>query len=193
MVEFGSVGEIGGGVGGVVVYEDYIYVAGGLEEGEQGVVLVGFAAVDEGEVFLPGDEGGVGVVVEGVRVDGELVHECKGVGFVDEGGEIGEDAGCVGGEGGAESVEDVAGGAEDEAEVVVVGFAVARGDWGAVGEDGAEIFGLGEGVDAGVEGAEFVGGEFVDYGVIGWEADAGGGLDVKSCDYGKGYAMACEV
>ena len=73
------------------------------------------------------------------------------MGFIYDGGEIGEDAGCVGGEGGAEFVEDVAGGAEDEAKVVVVGFAVARGDRGAVGKDGAEIFCLGESVDAGVE------------------------------------------
>ena len=100
------------------------------------------------------------------------------MGFVYDSAEIGEDAGCVGGEGGAEFVEDVAGGAEDEAEVVVVGFAVARGDGGAVGEDGAKVFCLGECVDAGVKGAEFVGGEFVDYGVVGWKADAGGGLDV---------------
>ena len=73
------------------------------------------------------------------------------MGFVYDGGEIREDAGCVGGEGGAEFVEDVAGGSEDEAKVVVVGFAVARGDWGAVGKDGAEIFCLGESVDARVE------------------------------------------
>ena len=74
LVDFASVGEIGGSVGGVVVYEDDVYVAGWLEEGEEGVVLEGFASVDEGEVFLGGDEGGVGVVVEGVWVDGVLVH-----------------------------------------------------------------------------------------------------------------------
>ena len=100
------------------------------------------------------------------------------MGFVYEGGEIGEDAGCVGGESRAEGVEDIAGGSEDEAKVVEVGFAVAGGDRGAVGKDGAEILGLGECVDAGVEGAEFVGGEFVDYGVVGWEADASGRLNV---------------
>ena len=76
LVEFGAVGVVGGCVCGVVVHEDYIYVSGGLEEGEEGVVLVGFAAVDEGEVFLRGNEGGVGVVVEGVGVDGVFVHEC---------------------------------------------------------------------------------------------------------------------
>ena len=76
LIEFAPVGEISRCVGGVIVYEDYINIAGGLEEGEKGVVLVGFAAVDEGEVFLRGYEGGVGVVVEGVGVDGEFVHEC---------------------------------------------------------------------------------------------------------------------
>ena len=100
------------------------------------------------------------------------------MGFVYEGGEIGEDAGYIGGEGRAEFVENVAGGSKNETKVIVVGFAVVGGDWGAVGEDGAEIVCLGESVDAGVEGAEFVGGEFVDYGVVGWEADAGGGLNV---------------
>ena len=34
LVEFGAVREIGGCVCGVVVYEDYVYVSGGLEEGE---------------------------------------------------------------------------------------------------------------------------------------------------------------
>ena len=100
------------------------------------------------------------------------------MGFVYKGGEIGEDAGCGGGEGRAEFVEDVAGGTKDEAKVVVVGFAVVGGDWGAVGKDGAEILCLGKRVDARVKGAEFIGGEFVDYSIVGWEADAGGGLDV---------------
>ena len=76
LVELASVGEIGGCVGGVVVYEDYIDTSGGLEEGEKGVILVGFAAVDEGKVFLPGNERGVGVVVEGIGVHGVFVHEC---------------------------------------------------------------------------------------------------------------------
>ena len=76
LVELASVGEIGGCVCGIVVYDDYINISGGLEEGKKGVILVGFAAVDEGKVFLPGNERGVGVVVEGIGVDGVFVHEC---------------------------------------------------------------------------------------------------------------------
>ena len=76
LVEFAAVGEIAARVGGVVVHEDDADAAGGLEEGEEGVVLVGFAAVDEGEFCLGLDEGGVGVLVEGVGVGGVFVHEC---------------------------------------------------------------------------------------------------------------------
>ena len=48
LVDFAAVGEVGARVGGVVVDDEDADVAGGLEEGEEGVVLVGFAAVDEG-------------------------------------------------------------------------------------------------------------------------------------------------
>ena len=48
LVDFAAVGEVGARVGGVVVDDEDADVAGGLEEGEDGVVLVGFAAVDEG-------------------------------------------------------------------------------------------------------------------------------------------------
>lgn len=47
-VQFGAVGEIGACVGGIVVYQDDADGAGGLEEGEEGIVLVRLAAVDEG-------------------------------------------------------------------------------------------------------------------------------------------------
>lgn len=73
LVELAAVGKIGTCVCRVVVYEDYAYAARGLQEGEDGVVLKGFAAVDESEGFLAGYEGGVGVVVEGVGVDGIFV------------------------------------------------------------------------------------------------------------------------
>ena len=80
LVDFGAVGLVGAG-GGCVVVDDYeVDGAGGLEEGEEGVVLVGFAAVDECEGRLALDEGGVRVVVEGVGVGGEFVHEGQGVG-----------------------------------------------------------------------------------------------------------------
>jgi len=39
--DLAAVGEIRGTVGGIVVYEDYGDVAGGLEEWEDGVVLEG--------------------------------------------------------------------------------------------------------------------------------------------------------
>ena len=89
LVEFAAVGEIGARVGGVVVDEDDADAAGGFEEGEEGVVLVGFAAVDEGEFGLRLDEGGVGVLVEGVGVGGVFVHECEGVGLRYDGGYVG--------------------------------------------------------------------------------------------------------
>ncbi len=73
LVELAAVGKIGTRVCGVVVYEDYAYAARGLQEGEDGVVLTGFAAVDESEGFLAGYEGGVGVVVEGIGVNGVFV------------------------------------------------------------------------------------------------------------------------
>ena len=76
LVEFAAVGEIAARVGGVVVHQDDADAAGGLEEGEEGVVLVRFAAVDEGEFCLCLHEGGVGILVKGVGVGGVFVHEC---------------------------------------------------------------------------------------------------------------------
>ena len=76
LVEFAAVGEIAARVGGVIVHQDDAHAAGGFEEGEEGVVLVGFAAVDEGEFCLCLDEGGVGILVEWVGVGGVFVHEC---------------------------------------------------------------------------------------------------------------------
>lgn len=76
LVDLAAVGEIAARVGGVVVHQDDADAAGGLEEGEEGVVLVGFAAVDEGEFRLRLHEGGVGVLVKRVGVGGVLVHEC---------------------------------------------------------------------------------------------------------------------
>ena len=48
LIQFAAVGEVGARVGGIVVHQDDADVASGLEEGEERVVLVGFAAVDEG-------------------------------------------------------------------------------------------------------------------------------------------------
>ena len=117
LVDFAAVGEVGARVGGVVVDDDDADAAGGLEEGEEGVVLVGFAAVDEGEFGLSLHEGGVGVLVEGVGVGCEFVHEGQGVGLGYDGGEVGDDAGGLGdeGEGEAQFVENVGGRAENVA------------------------------------------------------------------------------
>lgn len=76
LIQFAAVGKIAACVGGIVVYQDDADAAGGLEEGEEGVVLVGFAAVGEGEFRLCLHEGGVGVFVKGVGVVCEFVHEC---------------------------------------------------------------------------------------------------------------------
>lgn len=81
LVQFAAVGEVGARVGGVVVDENDADGAGGLEEGEEGVVLVGFPAVDEGEFGLGLHEGGVGVLVEGVGVGCVFVHEGQGMGL----------------------------------------------------------------------------------------------------------------
>ena len=110
LVDFAAVGEIGARVGGVVVDDDDADVAGGLDEGEDGVVLVGLAAVDEGQFRLALHEAGVGVLVEWVGVGGEFVLEGQGVGLGYDGGEVGEDA-DIGDEGEAEAqlVEDVGG------------------------------------------------------------------------------------
>lgn len=115
LVEFATVREIAAGVRGVVIYQNDADAAGGLEEGEEGVVLVGFAAVDEGKFGLGLHEGGVGVLIKGVGVGRVFIHKCQGVGLCYDGGNVGEDAGNVGdkGECGAEFVEDVGGGAKD--------------------------------------------------------------------------------
>ncbi len=80
----GTVGEMGGGdVVGIVVDDYGGDVAGGLEEGKDGVVLQSFGTVDEREGFLGGDvvgcvgDGGAGdVVVEGVTVRGVQILCC---------------------------------------------------------------------------------------------------------------------
>lgn len=75
--DFGAVGVVRAAVGGVVVDEEDVDAAGWLEHGEDRVILESFAAVDEVEFFLGGNEvvavgdGGRGCVVEeGVGVDG---------------------------------------------------------------------------------------------------------------------------
>lgn len=117
LIQTAAVGEIAACVGGIVVHQDDADGASGLEKGEERVVLVGVGAVDEGEFGLCLHEGGVGVVVKGVRVGCVFIHECQGVGLCYDGGGVGKDARDVGvgWECGAESVEDVGGGAEDVA------------------------------------------------------------------------------
>ena len=86
-LDLGAVGEVVG-VGGVVVDDDDVDGSGGLQEREDRVVLMGFAAVDEGEFWLGGDERGAGVGVEGVGVDGVFVSGGDFVGGEDDGGEV---------------------------------------------------------------------------------------------------------
>ena len=125
LVDFAAVGEIGARVGGVVVDDDDADVAGGFDEGEDGVVLVGFAAVDEGEFGLALHEAGVGVLVKRVGVGGELVLEGQGVGLGYDGGEVGEDA-------------DVGDGREAEAQLVEnVGGCPENVAWGSQLLDGS--------------------------------------------------------
>ena len=99
LVDFAAVGEVGARVGRVVVDDDDADAAGGLEQGEERVVLVRFAAVDQGEFGLSLHEVGVGVLVEWVGVGGELVHEGQGMGLGYDGGQVGEDAGNLVNEG----------------------------------------------------------------------------------------------
>ena len=117
LVDFAAVREVGARVGRVVVDDDDADVASRLEQGEEGVVLVGFAAVDEGQLGLSLHEAGVGVLVEWVRVGREFVHEGQGVGLGYNGGEVGEDAGDLvdEGQGEAQFVENVGGRAENVA------------------------------------------------------------------------------
>ena len=48
LVYFTAVGEIRACVGGIIVHQDDADVASGFEEGEEGIVLMRFAAVDKG-------------------------------------------------------------------------------------------------------------------------------------------------
>ena len=115
LIELAAVREVAARVGRVVIHQDDADAAGGLEEGEEGVILVGFAAVDEGKFSLCLHEAGVGVLVERIRVGREFIHECQGVGLGYDGGDIGDDTGNFGDEWecGAKFVENVRGGAED--------------------------------------------------------------------------------
>ena len=195
LMEFAPVWEVGGGVGGVVVDNDDGDIA--LEEGKERVVLGGFAAVDEGECCLAGDEGGVGVVEEGVGIDGVFIAGGQGVRLVDDGGYVCEERAWGGGgdagKRGAEFIEDVGGSPEDVAEVIVISFADAWLGGGTVGEGGPKVLRLGEGVDAGVETTEFVRGEFVDYGAVGRCAYSCGGFDVEGGDDGVRDGVRGEI
>lgn len=48
LIQFAAIREIGACVGGIVVYQDDANAASGLQEGEEGIILVGFAAIDKG-------------------------------------------------------------------------------------------------------------------------------------------------
>lgn len=83
VIDLGAVGVVGGGVGGVVIDEEEVHF-GAVEEGPDGVVLVGETAVGEGEALEGGDEGGGAVVEEGIGVFGVA------------GGSVRESYDCVG-------------------------------------------------------------------------------------------------
>ena len=84
--DLAPVREVGARVGGVVVHEDDVHVAVGLDEWPDGVVLQSFAAVDEEEVCLGLVERGARVGEERIRVDGILVARGERVGDFDDGG-----------------------------------------------------------------------------------------------------------
>lgn len=48
LIQFAAIREITACVSGIVIYQDDADAASGLQEGEEGIVLVGFAAVDKG-------------------------------------------------------------------------------------------------------------------------------------------------
>jgi len=101
-----------------------------------------------------------------------------------------EDGWRESGGGGADFVEEVGGGAEDVAGVVVAGDA---GGEDAGVEGGAEILCVGEGGDAGVPGAKGVGSEFVLGGVRAGKALSILGFDAETGDDGEGDRVGCEV
>ena len=115
-VGLGAVGVVGGGVGGVVVDDEHVD-QGPVEEGPDGVVLQGFAAVDEVERLLGGDEGGGRVGLEGVGILRVFVGEGRGVDGVEEDGQVlferEEDVGGAGGGGGVDGGDGGAGFVEE--------------------------------------------------------------------------------
>ena len=117
LIQFAAVGEVAACIGGIVVYQDDADAASGLQERKERIVLVGFAAVDEGEFRLCLHECGMGVLVEGVGVGCKLIHEGQGVSLCYDGGDVVQDAGDIGSEWEreAEFVEDVRRRTEDVA------------------------------------------------------------------------------
>ncbi len=69
--DFGAIGKVVRSVCAVVVHDDDAHRA--VKEWPNGIVLKCFAAVDEIEFCLGGDEAGVVVIVEWIGVDGVFV------------------------------------------------------------------------------------------------------------------------
>ena len=191
-----AVGVVVLGVGGIVVDDQDVDVAGFDDEGPDGDVLVAEATVKEEEFFVLRDAAGPREVEEGVAVEGEEVFEDGLVGEADDAFEyVGEGVvGAVGGrEGFADGWEDVGGGAEDVAEVVVLGDTLAGVFGLAIVEVGAEEFDVGEGGEAIVPGAELVGVEFVLGGVVGRGALVLPGHNAECRDDREGDVVVGEV
>ena len=112
------------------------------------------------------------------------------------GGEVAGEAGgevCGRGYDGTGFVEEAAARAEDVAEIVVINDTRACSDGDAVAKARAEVFRWRKGADAGVPGAEFVGGELVGGSVGAGEALVFVGFDAERGDDGVGDVMGCEV
>ena len=86
LIQFAAVGKIAACVGGVVVYQDDADAASGFEEGKERIILMGFAAIDEGEFGLCLHEGGMGILVKWVGIGCVLIHERQGMRLCYNGG-----------------------------------------------------------------------------------------------------------